>query len=191
MIDSTNPRIMADNIRELNTRMISNDVEGNPSGSGFNTLLTKMKIDGKKYKLPNQVVANPIGEATGEVETLEIGGSIYSVGGGGAGGVNYSLEEQDTGLTWIDGRPIYQKSYELSALSGSWTSLDSDLGADQIIKCFEVVCQDSEGKTVYACFARVRTSGSDIVDYKASTSVSLASGTKAYVTIQYVKPVSE
>ena len=190
MVDSTNPRIMASNIQELNARMISNDVEGNPSGSGFNTLLTKMKIDGKKYKLPNQVVANPTGEATGEIETLEIGGSIYSVGGGGAGGINYSLEEQDTGLKWIDGKSIYQKSYELSTLSGSWTSLDSSLGAEQIIRCFEAVCQDSEGKTVYACFARVRTNGSGIVDYKTSTSVSLASGTKAYITIQYVKTES-
>lgn len=31
-------------------------------------------------------------------------------GGGGGGGVNYSTEEQDTGLKWINGRSIYQKT---------------------------------------------------------------------------------
>ena len=39
-------------------------------------------------------------------------GSLYATkGGGGAGGINYSTEEQDTGLTWIDGKKIYQKTF--------------------------------------------------------------------------------
>lgn len=33
--------------------------------------------------------------------------------GGGGGGVNYSAEEQDTGLTWIDGSKIYQKTISI------------------------------------------------------------------------------
>lgn len=33
-----------------------------------------------------------------------------SAGGGGGGGVNYSTTEQNTGLKWIDGKDIYQKS---------------------------------------------------------------------------------
>ena len=190
MIDSTNPRIMADNIRELNARMTSNDVEGNPSGSGFNTLLTKMKIDGKKYKLPNQVVANPTGEATGEIETLEIGGSIYSVGGGGAGGVNYSLEEQDTGLKWIDGRPIYQKTYEIStSLSNSWMNIDSITGVEQVVYCSQAVYKDSNGEGVSTCEARSRVGSA--IDYKNSAAITLSSNTKAYITVQYIKTASE
>ena len=45
-------------------------------------------------------------------------GTIYAVtddpndsSSGGGGGVNYSTEEQDTGLTWVDGSHIYQKSF--------------------------------------------------------------------------------
>lgn len=29
----------------------------------------------------------------------------------GGGGVSYSTEEQDTGLTWIDGKKIYQRTF--------------------------------------------------------------------------------
>ena len=83
MVDSTNPRIMANNIRELESKIVTNDVEGNPSGSGYNTLLTKMKIDGKKFKLPNQVEANPEGEATDDLEKVSIGGTIFALAGGG------------------------------------------------------------------------------------------------------------
>ncbi len=30
------------------------------------------------------------------------------------GGVSYSMEEQDTGLTWVDGKKIYQKTIKLN-----------------------------------------------------------------------------
>ena len=33
-------------------------------------------------------------------------------GGGGKGGVDYSTEEQDTGLKWIDGKTIYSKTID-------------------------------------------------------------------------------
>lgn len=34
--------------------------------------------------------------------------SGYVSEGGGGGGINYSTDEQDTGLKWIDGKPIYR-----------------------------------------------------------------------------------
>ena len=40
----------------------------------------------------------------------QYGQIIATKGGGGSGGINYSTEEQDTGLTWIDGKKIYQKT---------------------------------------------------------------------------------
>ena len=51
MIDSTNPRILADNIRALFKRPVGTQVEGNPSGSGYSNLLTKIKIGSTKYKI--------------------------------------------------------------------------------------------------------------------------------------------
>lgn len=50
-------------------------------------------------------------------------------GGGGSsgGGVNYSTTEQDTGLKWIDGRTIYQKTFveHRNSISTGWNSLNS------------------------------------------------------------------
>ena len=40
-----------------------------------------------------------------------------------SGGVDYSTSEQDTGLKWIDGRSIYQRTFQNIALNhGSWTN---------------------------------------------------------------------
>jgi len=41
--------------------------------------------------------------------------------------INYSTSEQDTGLKWIDGRPIYQKTYYLSTYS---STIDSSFTPD-------------------------------------------------------------
>lgn len=47
--------------------------------------------------------------------------------GGSGGGVNYSTTEQDTGLKWIDGRTIYQRTFveHLNSISTGWNSLHS------------------------------------------------------------------
>jgi len=40
-------------------------------------------------------------------------------GGGGAGGVHYLTDEQATGLAWITGAPIFQKTIVLGSLAGA------------------------------------------------------------------------
>ena len=45
-----------------------------------------------------------------------------SGGGGGTGGIDYSTTEQDTGLKWIDGKPIYQKTVNVGALPNTSAS---------------------------------------------------------------------
>ena len=35
---------------------------------------------------------------------------------GGAGGIDYSTTEQDTGLKWIDGKTVYQKTVSIGTL---------------------------------------------------------------------------
>ena len=97
MIDSTNPRILANNIKKLFARINAitpgTVVTGNPSGSGFNTLLTKIKIGDSKYRLPADVVANPEGEASGTLSKIGIGSAILNVGSL----PDYSETEFDTG----------------------------------------------------------------------------------------------
>lgn len=54
-----------------------------------------------------------------------------------AGGISYSTEEQDTGLTWTDGKKIYQKTLELENVTvpaNGYETIDiSALGAAHII----------------------------------------------------------
>ena len=74
------------------------------------------------------VIANPSGTATGTLNKVSISGLVYNIpSGGGGGGVNYSTTEQDTGLTWIDGRPIYQKTFYMSTFSAT---IDSSFTPD-------------------------------------------------------------
>lgn len=126
MIDSTNPRILANNIRKLFSKINSIEpgtvVEGNPSGSGFNTLLTKIKIGSNKYKLPKDVTPNPEGEASDDLTKLGIGSVIYSISGGG---IDFTTDEFDSGMTFLNSK-IYGKviSYTGSISNSSWSVLN-------------------------------------------------------------------
>ena len=53
--------------------------------------------------------------------TLVAGGGGGGGNGGGGGGVSYSLEEQETGLTWLDGQMIYQRTFgPFTPSAGGW-----------------------------------------------------------------------
>ena len=198
MIDSTNPRQMADNIKELNKRMINNDVEGNPSGSGFNTLLTKLKIDGKKYKLPNQVTANPAGEASDEIEKIDIGGTVYSLGGGGGYTPNYSETEAEVGITY-NGSPVYGRLVKYTRdgdLSSNWDVINSSVtfpDGDRIIKAEAVIQGYAECvySAIQAYFDNVGAEATYKVKAKTFASVSPNPAKDSYVYIEYTKVASE
>lgn len=67
------------------------------------------------------------------VKGIQIGidSSLLGNGGGNGGGINYSFEEQSTGLTWVDGKKIYQKTIEYTGLkSGGETGIP--LGVENI-----------------------------------------------------------
>ena len=44
-------------------------------------------------------------------------GINYTGGGTGGGGINYSTTEQNTGLKWVDGSDIYQRTLVVNNLS--------------------------------------------------------------------------
>lgn len=52
-----------------------------------------------------------------------------------SGGVDYSLSEQDTGLKWIDGKAIYQKTISFVVVGGGYVSNPTGItGIDTLIK---------------------------------------------------------
>lgn len=66
-----------------------------------------------------------------EALLLELKESIEA--GGSAGGIDYSTEEQDTGLKWIDGKTIYQKVYTFNTMHSGY-SIPLGFNVDTIIK---------------------------------------------------------
>lgn len=58
------------------------------------------------------------------------------------GGVDYSTTEQDTGIKWIDGKSIYQKTYEVSGTytlgNDAWTTIITDASIDTLIKVMSI-----------------------------------------------------
>lgn len=57
---------------------------------------------------------------------------------GGSSGINYSTEEQDTGLKWIDGRTVYQKTYHGYASAGqNYTILQEGFSSDNELIGFD------------------------------------------------------
>lgn len=117
---------------------------------------------------------------------------------GGAGGINYSLEEQDTGLLWYDGKHIYQKTF---VFTSGWTPLGSwntlvNLASLNIDAMIDISGTFYRGDYLQLCFkgsAYPESSGT----YKVSTryynsnleAVVLTYNdiTKIIITIQYTK----
>ena len=107
MIDSTNPRVMADNIRQLAA-----------SGSRGST-----------------VVPNPEGQATANLEKLGIDGSVYGIPVYNP--VDYSTDEADLGIKWIDGGEVYRKTFNLAEALA--VSRENFTDADSVIKIPDAV----------------------------------------------------
>lgn len=87
MVDSTNPRVIADNIKELAANG-GTTVEANPEGAATADL-EKLGVDGTVYGIPS-IEANPEGEATDNLEKLGVGGAVYEIPSGGGGFIDPS-----------------------------------------------------------------------------------------------------
>lgn len=59
-------------------------------------------------------------------------------GSSGGGGIDYSTTEQNTGLKWVDGKPIYQKTFDIPAtdtyIDLTSLSIDNFVRVDGLIK---------------------------------------------------------
>ena len=88
------------------------NVVANPSGTATDEL-EKIQVDDTIYSIPTgtEVEANPSGSATDELEKIDIDGTIYGIP---TAKINYSTDEQEIGK-WIDGSPLYQRTWFFSS----------------------------------------------------------------------------
>ena len=128
--------------------------------------------------------------------------------GGGKGGVDYSTDEQDTGLTWIDGREIYQRTLHFSNPVSGDATIDLPLGIsgsemDYVISR-ESIAERWQGDTFYdysvddASPVNQWAGGSFMIfgfakvdeEWNARLSNGYFIIKNLYLTIRYVKPSS-
>lgn len=114
-----------------------------------------------------------------------------------SGSINYSLEEQDTGLTWIDGKKIYQKTVDCGSINGSNKDVTVPVNNVEYITSVSGICKTTSNEFISlgynnsgnseACFNLVLdtiTSTSLILKINAGR---LIRTTSTYLTIQYTK----
>ena len=116
-----------------------------------------------------------------------IGNQVSGGGGGGSAMHVYSTEEQVVS-TWIDGRPIYERTYtDLSIVTGTdtWKTVDSNLNAD--IE-FLVYCNAfGTNEILKGTKMNIGISDSQFEDGKLMVTTINSGRTITNVIVQYVK----
>ena len=114
-------------------------------------------------------------------------------GGSTSGGVNYSTEEQDTGLKWVDGRTIYQKTFAFVNTGDSFKQ-DFIFTTSSLIGCMLIrgwniwYKPDGYGVTNTAVqYGLENTTGRVHMMYGPQVAYSLEDGASGYITLQYIK----
>ena len=143
----------------------------------YKEILSRFKKDlGNTYQAQKNIV---------DVSQKYIGLLENAEGGSGAGGIDYSTEEQDTGLKWTDGKKIYQRTISSSAVSlneNSWGTIYNDTSIGNIAQLINVQYQNSNGG-LYNAF-NYKTSGNNLQAIYFSN-IDISAGAK--FTIQYTK----
>lgn len=164
MVDSTNPRVMADSIKQL--------AAAKKSGS--------------------EVVANPEETATDNLEKLGVDGTVYDIPTYQAPG--YSIDEVDTGVTWLDGKKIYRKVISVGALPNATTKSVAtgitNLGT--MLKIYGVASTSAGAAIPLPFVDDAYVAGNILIDYQASGDVRIISGSDksaftGYVVLEYTK----
>lgn len=176
-------------------------VEANPADTAT-TDLTKLGVRGTVYGIPAAptIAANPSGAATDILDKLQVGSTVYAT----PKQMDYSTAEQKTGVKWIDGRDIYQRTFVKTLASSPDADASSFLiasGLDTIDVLIDI-SGTVKGNGVHAfCGTTGLINGNgwkysihldsddQLVVWAGSSSdyYSEIAGGKAYITIKYVK----
>lgn len=113
----------------------------------------------------------------------------------GGGGVDYSTDEQDTGLKWIDGKKIYQKTLTFKTASdNNITSYTHSIANIDKVIDYSGIIDRGDGNFFSINTARWEGSGVDLIGTIVTTSVvytyinyATYRNKDIYMTIRYTK----
>lgn len=116
------------------------------------------------------------------------------ISGVGGGGIDYSTTEQDTGLKWIDGRTIYQKSFIFENSSDSFGQ-DFVFTSSSLINCMLIRGwntwhnQDNNYCVTNTAtqYGLDSTTGGVQMMYGPKIAYGLRDGARGSITLQYIK----
>lgn len=158
-------------------------------------------LNGKKYVGGGDSVSwNQIQSSGTKIAEITINGTtqdVFAPNGGGGGSVNYSLNEQVIG-TWIDGKPLYQKTVNFGAMPALGSSKTVNHGISDINEVVSAMFTvKRSGSIQYRTLPNVARSSTQAQTlwYMNTTEIGVISGSSAdvtsdfsgYVTIQYTK----
>lgn len=105
---------------------------------------------------------------------------------GGKGGVDYSLDEQDTGLKWLDGKNIYCKTFTNVNIPMNRYDVAVDLGvlASHVIKIDFLYEAVSSGTSIVinCCYTRVQSGNTTILNPTSNVGAFTAAAMCVYYT---------
>ena len=137
-------------------------------------------------------------KSTDESPMFECWYPAYFYGGIALGGMkDYSLDEVDTGVKWIDGSPIYRKVVEVGAVNkGATVDTDMNTGAlGAVINMYGIRYNEADGLAGPLPYANTAGASSillAVVDYKTAPKVRVVAGsgissTGVVVVVEYTK----
>lgn len=105
---------------------------------------------------------------------------------------NFSTEEQNTGLKWIDGKSLYQKTYDFGALPNNTMKIISSGLIDVNVVKIDGIAISSNGFTTTIPHPEIGGNGDIQIDFLATNEIRIRTNSDysrftGYVTIQYTK----
>ena len=192
LVNSTNPKIMAENIKKLESMVESggSDIPAHDSTDAGKYLGVDSSGD---LEFSNPLPAHPSTDAgkylgidsSGDLEFSTVPSDLPDTTGASTGDVlgltgegkipgwitpsnsiDYSTSEQDTGRKWIDGKSIYQKTFTLSSGSLATRSLlipTDDLAVENIIDVYGSLYNDTESRNYVLPYFRATLNESILI----------------------------
>lgn len=163
---------------------------GGGGGSGGHTIIDPLGQDMPQRTGLQFIGANVTDDSVNDK-------TVVTITGGGGGSVNYSLTEQVIG-TWINSKPLYQKTINFGAMPALGSSKTVNHGIsdiDEVVSAMFTVKRS--GSIQYRTLPNVARSSTQAQTlwYMNTTEIGVISGSSAdvtsdfsgYVTIQYTK----